>query len=124
VYDGDCAFCTRCVRLVERLKVDAELVAWQFADLAELGLTQAQVDEAVQWVGLDGTIASGHLAVAATLRQAGGIWRASAWTMTRPGISWLAGRVYRWVADHRDLMPGGTAACALPPDQRPGASSA
>jgi hypothetical protein len=31
-----------------------------------------------------------------------------------PPLSWLAPPVYRLIARHRDKLPGGTAACALP----------
>jgi predicted DCC family thiol-disulfide oxidoreductase YuxK len=42
--------------------------------------------------------------------------------MLTPPVSWLARGLYRVIADHRDRMPGGTPACALPQEQRPKAS--
>ena len=123
VYDGDCAFCTRSAALAEKLRPDAQIVAWQHTDLAALGLTEQQAGNALQWVGTDGAISSGHLAVAALLRRAGRIWTVPGRVLTWPGVSPVAARTYRFVADHRDRMPGGTAACALPPERRPGASS-
>ena len=38
--------------------------------------------------------------------------------LTLPGISALAAWVYRWVADHRYAIPGGTPACGLPSPDR------
>ncbi len=115
VYDGDCAFCTSCARALERIGPDAEIVAWQLTDLAELGITEAQAIEAVQWVRVDGTVRSGHEAVAAVLSTAGWGWRAIGRVVLMPGISWLAAKVYRLVADNRRRLPGGTPACAGSP---------
>ncbi|HST54444.1 MAG TPA: DCC1-like thiol-disulfide oxidoreductase family protein [Solirubrobacteraceae bacterium] len=116
VYDGDCAFCTTCVRVLERIAPDAELVAWQLTDLAELGLTEAQAAAAVQWVQTDGTIRSGHEAIAATLRAAGPAWKIIGRVALLPGISGIAAKLYRLVADNRQRLPGGTPACAVTAD--------
>ena len=116
VYDGDCAFCTSCARLLERIRPDAEIVPWQFTDLAELGITEEQAADAVQWVQIDGTVRSGHEAIAAVLNTAGRIWRIIGRMVLLPGISWMAAKVYRLVARNRYRLPGGTPACALSPD--------
>ena len=114
VYDGDCGFCTTCVRTMERLHLRADtVVAWQLADLDVLGLTAEQCSTAVQWVGSDGSRASGHLAVAALL-EANGPWRPLGRLLRAPGLTWLAGRAYTWIADHRTSLPGGTPACKVP----------
>ena len=111
IYDGDCAFCASCVRLVERIGPEAEIVAWQSADLAELGLSEERAAAAVQWVASDGTVRSGHEAVAATLASAGGPWKVIGRAILLPGIAWLAAKVYRLVAANRHRLPGGTSAC-------------
>ncbi len=118
VYDGDCGFCTTCARLLERTRPDAEIVAWQLTDLAELGITERQATEAVQWVQLDGTTRSGHEAIAAVLSTAGGIWKVVGRAVTLPGISWMAAKVYRLVANNRYRLPGSTPACAVNADDR------
>ena len=111
-FDGDCAFCTRCVGVLERIGPDAEIVAWQFADLADLGITEEQATDAVQWVRVDGAVSSGHEAIAAALSSAGPIWRVVGRIILLPGISRVAARVYRLVAENRPQLPGGTTACA------------
>jgi predicted DCC family thiol-disulfide oxidoreductase YuxK len=113
VYDGDCAFCTRCVHVVERIGPDAEIVAWQLTDLAELGITEEQAADAVQWVQIDGTVCSGHEAIAAMLNAAGRIWKIIGRVVLLPGISWMAAKVYRLIADNRHRLPGSTPACAV-----------
>lgn len=118
LYDGDCAFCTRCAGLLERIGPEAEIVPWQFADLAELGVTAEQASEAVQWVGIDGAVSSGHEAIAAVLGRAGPLWRGAGRALVLPGLSWVAARAYRLVADNRYRLPGGTPACAVDPAQR------
>jgi predicted DCC family thiol-disulfide oxidoreductase YuxK len=115
LYDGDCAFCTTCVRFVEgRIRPDAEIVAWQFADLAELGVSEAQAAAAVQWVESGGSVRAGHEAIAAMLGAAGPAWRVAGRLLLLPGISWVAARCYRLVARNRHRLPGGTPACELP----------
>ncbi len=114
VFDGDCAFCTSSVRVLERIGPDAEIVAWQLADLAELGITEQQARDAVQLVQIDGTVRSGHEAIAALLSTAGRVWKILGHMLLLPGISWAAAKVYRLVADNRYRLPGGTPACAVP----------
>jgi predicted DCC family thiol-disulfide oxidoreductase YuxK len=115
VYDGDCGFCTTCAHFLERIGPDAEIVAWQLTDLAELGVTEEQAADAVQWVAADGTVRSGHEAIAAVLGSAGPIWRVVGGLIVLPGVSWLAARAYRLTADNRYRLPGGTPACARTP---------
>jgi predicted DCC family thiol-disulfide oxidoreductase YuxK len=112
LYDGDCAFCTRCARILERIEPDAKIIAWQSTDLAELGITEEQATDAVQWVQIDGTIRSGHEAIAAILLTAGRTWKIIGRVILLPGISWMAAKVYRLVADNRKRLPGSTPACA------------
>ncbi len=114
IFDGDCAFCTSCVHFLERrVHPEAEIVAWQFADLAGLGVTEQEASDAVQWVGRDGGVRSGHEAIAAMLASAGPVWRLAGRILVLPGISWAAARSYRLIADNRQRLPGGTPACAV-----------
>lgn len=112
VYDGDCAFCTKCAHAVERIGPDAEIVAWQLTNLAELGITKEQAADALQWVEVDGTVRSGHEAIASVLSSAGRIWKIIGRAILLPGISWMAAKVYRLVAENRHRLPGSTPTCA------------
>jgi predicted DCC family thiol-disulfide oxidoreductase YuxK len=112
LFDGDCAFCTSCARLVEkRIRPGAAIVAWQLADLAELGVTEGQATDALQWVEADGTVRSGHEAVAAVLTHAGPISRPLGRFLLLPGVSWVAAKAYTLIAANRHRLPGGTPAC-------------
>jgi predicted DCC family thiol-disulfide oxidoreductase YuxK len=112
VFDGDCGFCTTCAQFTEkRIRPDAEVVAWQFADLPSLGVTEEQATDAVQWVETEGKVLSGHEAIAAMLISSGPIWGILGRTLLLPGISWAAAHVYRLVGDNRHRLPGGTPAC-------------
>lgn len=113
VYDGDCGFCTKCAQALARIRPDAEIVAWQLTDLTELGITPEQASEAVQWVETDGTVRSGHEAVAGILSAAGPVGKVGGRALTLPGVSRLAARGYQLVADNRYRLPGGTPACAV-----------
>ena len=123
VFDGDCAFCTRCARFLERIGPDAEIVAWQLTDLDALGITEQQAAEAVQWVEVGGGVRSGHEAIAATLNSAGRVWRVAGRALLLPGVSWLAARAYRLIANNRHRLPGGTSACALSAAEEKGTST-
>jgi len=116
VFDGDCGFCTTSARFLHRRVVrdgSTSVAPWQLLDLEALGLTVDQCRAAVQWVGEDGQVASGHVAVAATLRAGHPVWRPVGALLVAPGFSWLAARLYAWVAAHRDALPGGTPACRM-----------
>lgn len=120
VYDGDCAFCTMCVRFIERrVPNNATIVPWQWADLPALGLTREQGMTAVQWVpaGSTGAAGAGPVAIAALLRTSNPLWRAAGAVLGLRPVTAAAWPVYRWVAANRHRLPGGTAACAVP--QRP-----
>jgi predicted DCC family thiol-disulfide oxidoreductase YuxK len=119
VYDGDCSFCTTCARFVERrIPTRARVVPWQFADLESLGLTGEQCEEAVQWVAEDGSTAAGPDAIALLLRDAGRGWRVAGGVLRVGPIRSAAWPAYRWIANHRHLLPAGTAALSLPPAHR------
>jgi predicted DCC family thiol-disulfide oxidoreductase YuxK len=120
LYDGDCAFCTKCARVLERIGPDAEIAPWQLTDLAELGIAEEQAADAVQWVETDGTVRSGHEAIAAVLNTAGRAWRVIGRMLLLPGISWMAAKVYRLVARNRYRLPGGTPACAVADENEQG----
>jgi predicted DCC family thiol-disulfide oxidoreductase YuxK len=118
LYDGDCAFCTNCAHVLERIGPDADVVPWQLSDLGELGVTEAQAVDAVQWVEADGTVRSGHEAIAAVLKRAGWTWRLAGRVLILPGISWIVAKAYRLIARNRYRLPGGTPACAVSPERR------
>ena len=95
-----------------------DAVAWQEVDLGPLGLTQQQVNDAVQWVAADGTVRSGHQAIATLLRSAGGVWQPTGRLMELPGISWMAASAYRVISKNRHRLPGSSPACAFPTGRR------
>jgi predicted DCC family thiol-disulfide oxidoreductase YuxK len=112
VFDGDCAFCTSCVRWLERrVRPDADIVAWQLADLHALGVSEDQAADAVQWVEPGGAVRSGHEAVAAVLSSAGPAWQLAGRVLFLPGISRVAAWAYRAVAANRHRLPGSSPAC-------------
>ena len=120
IFDGECGFCTTAARWLHRWVVrggSPRVAPWQHLDLDELGLTEDQCRASVQWVGGDGEVASGHAAIAAALRGGHLVWRPIGALLVAPGFSWLAGRVYAWVAAHRYALPGGTPACRVEDSQ-------
>lgn len=116
VFDGECGFCTASARFLLRWVVkrgSTAVMPWQRLNLAGLDLTQDRCQAAVQWVGEGGQVLSGHAAIAACLRAGHPVWRPLGVLLVAPGFSWLAGRLYTWVADHRYALPGGTPACRV-----------
>jgi predicted DCC family thiol-disulfide oxidoreductase YuxK len=114
IYDGDCAFCSSCVRYLERwVPSRARIVPSQRVDLGALGVTPQQAATAVQWLGDDGARGSGPVAIGYLLSDAGSFWRAPGWLLRHPPVRWLAWPLYYWVSRNRHRLPGGTAACAI-----------
>ncbi|MFD7639031.1 thiol-disulfide oxidoreductase DCC family protein [Kitasatospora sp. NPDC059795] len=126
VFDGDCAFCSSCVRWAERYPRQSlssagwEAVAFQFADMAALEeftggrATEERATREVLWITPDRTVYGGAQAVARLLMRSGGLWAWAGGLLALAPVRPLAGVAYRWVARHRHQMPGGTKACALP----------
>jgi predicted DCC family thiol-disulfide oxidoreductase YuxK len=120
LYDGDCAFCSACARFIERhIPNAAHVVPYQFADLAALGVTQAECEAAVQWIGPDGETAAGPDAIAKLLGTSAPLWRAAGGLLGSGAARWAAWPAYRWVARNRHRMPDGSAACAVSADRYP-----
>lgn len=115
VFDGDCAFCTLWVeRLREALPVFPETRPWQWTEIADYALSQADVDQ-YAWYITPSRQFAGHLALSAILRSQPGFGlRLAGWLLATPPWSWTAGAGYRLIARYRHLLPGGTPACAMP----------
>ena len=114
IWDGDCAFCARCVGFIERrVKTEAKIIAHQKADLLKLGLTTEQCNAALQWVFRDSTIRSGSRAVAALLRSSNFGWAILGVAIDLPVVRLISSAIYKVIAKNRQHLPGGTAACAL-----------
>lgn len=115
VFDGDCAFCTSSVRVATRwIRRMPTTVPYQFADLERLGLTEDACRDAVQYVARDHRVLAAEDAVAAVLLSAGKGWWLLGALLHVPGVHWLSGVAYRWVARNRHRLPGGTPACQVP----------
>ncbi|MGP4015582.1 thiol-disulfide oxidoreductase DCC family protein [Saccharopolyspora sp. 5N708] len=122
IYDGDCGFCTRSVRLAERLPVRMRILAWQEADLASFRTTEDRARHEVLWIARSGRVFGGAAAVAELLRNCRMPWPVLGWLMSAPVLRLLAEWAYRLVAANRFRLPGATPACQLPPEERPGRS--
>lgn len=116
VFDGDCAFCTRCAAVARRLlPADVQVVPWQSTDLAAAGVSAARAQTEVLWFDRDGAVAGGAPAVVQALRAAGLPWSVPGVVLSVPPVRWVAPLAYRLVAANRHRLPGGTAACRVPP---------
>jgi len=114
IFDGDCGFCTMSVDFMKRwIRPQAQIIAWQFADLDDLGLTEAECTEAVQWVPTSGNHTSGAAAVADVLRASPAPWPVAGVVMAAPLVRVVADRVYKLIAKNRYRLPGSTPACKV-----------
>ncbi|MFT3888380.1 MAG: DUF393 domain-containing protein [Arachnia sp.] len=116
LYDADCGFCTTSARALTSpwLRSEADARPFQAVAVERFGLTVDKCAEKLHVV--DGSrVFVGGRAVAAVLRRSRFPWPAVSWVMTLPGISWVVERVYALVARNRHRLPGGSAACEMPP---------
>ncbi len=84
---------------------------YQTTDLEPFGLTAEQCERAVQYIAADRRVFAAEDAVSTLLRGAGRGWWVLGSLMRLPGVHWLSGVAYRWVARNRHRLPGGTPAC-------------
>jgi predicted DCC family thiol-disulfide oxidoreductase YuxK len=112
VFDGDCAFCSSTARLLRRhVPARAAIVPWQRADLAALGLTAADCEQAVQWVEPGVRRSAGALAFAHYLQAAGPPWRWLGRLLGLRPAQAVARPAYTLIARNRHRLPGGAPAC-------------
>ncbi len=120
VFDGDCGICNRSATWVRQHLRPSSRVAvepWQALDLDALGLSASDVADAAWFVDERGRRHRGHRAIAAVLRRIGGRWALLGRVLTVPGISWVAGVAYSWVARNRSRLPGASGACSIEEQQ-------
>ena len=114
IFDGDCGFCTSTSNLIA--KHSSRPIAahpWQFIEVAEYGLTQAQTAAKVYFVR-GGMAYAGHEAFAQILIwQRNPLLRAVGHVLLVPPLSWVARPGYALVARFRHKLPGGTPACKM-----------
>jgi len=116
IYDGDCAFCSLCVKLGQKnLKNFPVVVAFQRINPSEFGLTQKQVANSI-WLIRAGLppIPANQAISAMLLAEANPGWRLLGWVTSLPLVRTVFKAFYYWVARNRAKMPGATAACELP----------
>jgi predicted DCC family thiol-disulfide oxidoreductase YuxK len=113
IFDGDCKFCSSSARAFTRMTQGRiKTSPYQTTDLAKLGLSLEQCEQAVQYVG-KGEIFSGHLAIARGLIDSKTTWALAGYILRWPVITSIAFVVYQWVSANRHRLPGGTPACSL-----------
>ena len=115
IFDGDCGFCTTTANWIEKnSRIAVEIQPYQWAKLADFGLTEKEAADKVQLV-VDGKIFAGHHCMAKLLLiQPNLLLRFVGAVMVMPGVDPISAKVYAWVAANRQELPGGTPACKMP----------
>jgi predicted DCC family thiol-disulfide oxidoreductase YuxK len=93
---------------------------WQHIpqQLAALGLTDEDGMTQVWFVDENGRLTGGAEAVNEVMKR---VWwlRAFTFLYKLPGLKQLQSHAYRWVANNRYRLPGGTAACVIEKEGNP-----
>jgi predicted DCC family thiol-disulfide oxidoreductase YuxK len=115
LYDDDCGFCTRvATRVLPLLRLEVQVGAIGATDLAEVGVDPDRAVREMPFVAASGAVVYGHVAWAQALKTGAWPWRMVGHAIGSRVLNGLSARVYRWVADHRHQLPGGSASCELP----------
>ena len=116
IFDGDCGFCTSVANAARRrLSPEVGVVPWQWVDdLSRYGLTAEDTARHAYLVDANGRVHRGHLAVAATFEEMGGLWRILGKLIRFPVLTVMAAGAYDLIAENRHRLPGGTPACRMP----------
>jgi predicted DCC family thiol-disulfide oxidoreductase YuxK len=102
IYEGDCGFCNRCIRLAaRRLPTAAQFRPWQRVHLDGLGIARSRARYEVLWVDPSGRVFGGAQAIAKLLLDCGGAWAALGAALRVPPFRWIAHGLYRLVANNR-----------------------
>lgn len=112
-YDADCGFCTRGVGVVSRWRLGTRFEELQSADLAAYGITMDEALAAMAFVDAAGRVSFGHHAWVGILKTGNPALRLAGAVLDSRPLERPAGFIYRWIADNRERMPGGTPACSL-----------
>ncbi len=108
LYDASCAFCTASTKQALRLVPPGTLELLDVNDAsvqARYGVTPEAAQREMHLVRPNGRVSKGAHAARDILRLSRWAWPlANFWRI--PGFSWVADRVYTWVADHRYLFMG------------------
>jgi predicted DCC family thiol-disulfide oxidoreductase YuxK len=114
LYDGDCGFCRRWVRRLQRWDrrrvIDYVAAADRGAVAGLPPLSDAALEGAMHLVTRDGRVYAGARALPSLLPLLPG-GRPLALLMRVPGVQPLADRVYAWVAARRHRFGCGPATC-------------
>lgn len=105
VYDGDCAFCSRYVRWLQRGRHPIRVTSFQesWPQLDEIGLTIDDVQRSAWW--LDGEAkASGASAISSALIAVGGVRAAAGRLIGSRLLKPVSERVYAVVARNRHQL--------------------
>ncbi len=114
IYDGDCAFCGRCVALVRRWDTRGRVRVVPFQDPGALAglpaIPRAALESAMQLVSPAGEVRAGAAALPAMLRLLP-LGTPVAALFGIPGVPALAARVYAAVARNRHRLGCGSSTC-------------
>ncbi|MEO8744562.1 MAG: DCC1-like thiol-disulfide oxidoreductase family protein [Candidatus Dormiibacterota bacterium] len=104
VYDGECAFCARLARWVERRDRQRRVSARPHQEpglIESLGLTREEVGRASWAVEPGGRRFEGAAGISRVLRELGGGWALLGSAYLLPPLAWLEDRYYDRVARRR-----------------------
>jgi len=110
LYDGECAFCQRSVKLLKRLDWLGRFASQDARDVPRLPpcdppLDPAKLLEEMHIVPVAGAPRAGFRAYRWMAWRLPPLWPAVPF-LYLPGATWLGNRLYRWVAKHRyQLVP-------------------
>ncbi|MEU5280113.1 thiol-disulfide oxidoreductase DCC family protein [Streptomyces asoensis] len=116
-YDGDCGFCQSSVDRIRGLAAPTlDAVPWQFLPVEATAPHLGRLDREILLLRGDTVLAGGSDALGRWLGTSpSAVYRTLGAVLRLPGVRLCAGVVYRWVSRNRHRLPGGTAACAVPP---------
>lgn len=115
LYDGDCGPCDAAITMMRnRIAQAVEFVPYQGADIAALGVSEAEVLTSPVLVWPDGSHTVGPAAMSGMMMTARNPFRTIGRVMGAPGPRHVLGVLQPIMYRNRHRMPGGTDACRIP----------